>query len=142
LEIRLLIYQELLAPIDYPRLHIVNSDERLVSRRCVDNDPYHPSWYHKCCGRFLKRDATPNNYFYPVGERINPHPVRIQILRSCRRMYVQAHLNVKYDLTIDPGIRNQLMCFTLKMCSVSVNLERSLTFNALSCAASRKHSLS
>ncbi|KAJ6023562.1 uncharacterized protein N7446_013927 [Penicillium canescens] len=58
LEIRLLVYQEVLAPSDYPILHVASGDGRLLSRRCFENDPRHPSWCHKCSGRLLNRDGT------------------------------------------------------------------------------------
>jgi hypothetical protein len=92
LEIRRLIYQEVLAPSRYPTLHVANGDGRLLSRRCAGDDPQHPSWCHGCWGK-TTLDGTilydyGNMIYEPVYESVYPYPVRIQILRSCRRMYV------------------------------------------------------
>ena len=89
LEIRLLIYQEVLAPKDHPMLHVASGHKRLFSCRCSNTDPHRPGWCHKCWGLMVKLDGTIG--LCPFGESIYPHPVRIQMLRSCRRMYVRIH---------------------------------------------------
>lgn len=90
-EIRYLIYREVLAPPDHPELHVASADQRLLSRRCVNENPDVPGLEHPCWGRCYKQDGTtarsgnPKEY---APEYRSPYPIRLGLLRSCRQMYV------------------------------------------------------
>lgn len=91
-EIRYMIYQEVLAPSGHPELHIASADQRLLSRRCVNEDPIVPGLEHSCWGRCYKQDGTTarsgNPKEYEPEDR-SSYPIRLGLLRSCRQVYVR-----------------------------------------------------
>lgn len=90
-EIRYLIYREVLAPTDHSELHVASADQRLLSRRCVNENLETPGLQHSCWGRCYKLDGTtaqnPSLGRYEP-EDDSPYPVRLGLLRSCRQAYV------------------------------------------------------
>jgi hypothetical protein len=90
-EIRYLIYREVLAPAHHPELHVASAHQRLLSRRCFNEDPDVPGRRHSCWGGRYKQDGTtapnPNLGGYQP-EDDSPYPIRLGLLRSCRQAYV------------------------------------------------------
>jgi hypothetical protein len=90
-EIRYLIYREVLGPADYPELHVASADQRLLSRRCINENRDVPGLEHKCWGRHYKQDGTTAQNGSLKGyepEDDSFYPVRLGLLRSCRQAYV------------------------------------------------------
>lgn len=113
-EIRHQIYRELLAPADRPELHVASGDGRLLSQRCRFNyESPLPSWNHlECWGSTWNHDGTMprisdrsvprkkgkerfTEYHTPQFESCYPRPIRVAILQSCRRMYVDFYLGLR-----------------------------------------------
>ncbi|KAJ5886226.1 uncharacterized protein N7473_008900 [Penicillium subrubescens] len=92
-EIRYLIYREVLAPAHHPELHVASAHQRLLSRRCFNEDPDVPGRRHSCWGGRYKQDGTtapnPNLGGYQP-EDDSPYPIRLGLLRSCRQAYSES----------------------------------------------------
>ncbi|GLI74761.1 hypothetical protein PoHVEF18_003009 [Penicillium ochrochloron] len=90
-DIRYLIYREVLAPAHHPELHVLSAHQRLLSRRCLNEDLDVPGRRHSCWGGRYKGDGTtaPNrNLDGYEPEDDSPYPIRLGLLRSCRQAYV------------------------------------------------------
>jgi hypothetical protein len=96
-EIRYLIYREVLAPSHHPELHVASANQRLLSRRCFNEDPDVPGRRHSCWGGRYKQDGTtapnPNLEGYEP-EDDSPYPIRLGLLRSCRQAYVARVIHI------------------------------------------------
>lgn len=92
IEIRQLIYREVLASSEGQELHVCSSHKRLLSHRCHVYDPYVRGWRHDCWGS-TAMDGTTINWMEDglgpeqQGMQFNYSTV-IGLLCSCRRMYV------------------------------------------------------
>lgn len=95
IDIRRLIYQEVLASPDHQELHIISSNKRLICHRCDMDDPETPNWAHKCWGETAV-DGTSIDWMedglgpQQVGMEFHT-PVVMGLLCSCRRMCVFPH---------------------------------------------------
>lgn len=95
LEIRYLIYQAVLAPVENPDLHVCTGEGRLLTERCYYGTFVVTGFLHRCWGP-TKKDGTkgstrklkPGLFFESASEEDSYYPPGLGLLQSCRKVYV------------------------------------------------------
>ncbi|KAJ5808859.1 hypothetical protein N7474_010128 [Penicillium riverlandense] len=89
-DIRLIIYEYVLAPPGDQVLHVAAISGRLYGIRCYETDPTRPAWKHKC---WESSDLIQDHPRYPKSSKF------LSLLYSCRQIYSEA-VNILYTKNI------------------------------------------